>query len=94
MKNMIGYDVADILALAGLARKQTLLEMLVPAIGLVAAGVVIGAGVGLLFAPETGRLLRDDLRQGVGNKVSQLRDRAVNETKTAFANNVSTHPTV
>lgn len=94
MKNIIGYDVADVLALAGLVRKPTTLENLLPAIGFIAAGVVIGAGVGLFFAPETGRLLRDDVSRNVNARVGQLRERVTekaNETKQAFLNN-STAP--
>jgi hypothetical protein len=90
MKNIIGYDVADVLALAGLARRPTTLESLLPAIGLIAAGVVIGAGVGLLLAPESGRLLRDDVSRNVNARVGQLRERVTekaNETKQAFLNN-------
>jgi hypothetical protein len=98
MKNIIGYDMADILALAGLARKQTMLEALLPALGLVAAGVVIGAGVGLFFAPESGRLLRDDVRQGVGTRVGQLRERVLSEKGTekreTFGNNAVPHSSV
>lgn len=97
MKNIIGYDMADVLALAGLARKPTTFEMILPAIGLVAAGVVIGAGFGLFFAPESGRLLRDDVSRNVNSRVGQLRERVTekaNETKQAFLNNAVSHSNV
>ncbi len=79
MKNIIGYDMADVLALAGLARRPTMLETGLPAVGLIAVGALVGAGLGLFFAPESGRLLRDDVRQGVGSRVGQLRDRVLSE---------------
>ena len=97
MKNIIGYDMADVLALAGLVRKPTTFEMVLPAIGLVAAGVVIGAGLGLFFAPESGRLLRDDVSRNVNSRVGQLRERVTekaNETKQAFLNNATPHSNV
>jgi hypothetical protein len=97
MKNIIGYDMADVLALAGLVRKPTTLENILPAIGLVAAGVVIGAGLGLFYAPESGRLFRDDVTRNVNARVGQLRDRVTekaNETKQAFLNNATPHSNV
>ena len=97
MKNIIGYDMADVLALAGLARKPTTFEAVLPAIGLIAAGVVIGAGLGLFFAPESGRLLRDDVSRNVNSRVGQLRERVTekaNETKQAFLNNTASHSNV
>jgi hypothetical protein len=97
MKNIIGYDMADVLALAGLARKPTTFETLLPAIGLVAAGIAIGAGLGLFLAPESARLLRDDVGRNVNYHMGQLRERVAekaNETKQAFLNNTTPHSNV
>jgi hypothetical protein len=100
MKNIIGYDMADVLALAGLARRPTMLEAILPAVGLIAVGAVVGAGLGLLFAPESGRLLRADVRQGVETRVGQLKERAMSdkgartETREAFPNNGGPHSSV
>lgn len=48
----------DILAAAGLDYRPSLLEALLPAAGLFAAGALFGSGIALLFAPKSGRELR------------------------------------
>jgi YtxH-like protein len=71
------YDLEDALGLVGLARRRSMLGMFLPAIGLLAAGVAIGAGVGLAFAPSSGRRLRQD----VGGRLDQIRDRVKKESQ-------------
>lgn len=71
MKKMFGYDVDDVLHYAGLERRATFLESLLPALSLLFVGAAIGAGVGLVFAPSSGR----NLRQGVSDKIDRLRVR-------------------
>jgi gas vesicle protein len=58
--------------------------VIAPAIGLVAAGAAFGAGMGLVFAPLSGRRLRED----VGGRFDRLRDRfkkAPHSTRSANA---------
>ncbi len=85
MKRIMGYEMGDILALVGVTRKRTFLGAVLPALGLIAAGVAVGAGVGLIFAPSSGRHLRGDLRegvrQGVGARLDQMRARIRTEHK-------------
>ncbi len=77
------YDFGDALRLVGLARRRSMLGMFVPAIGLLAAGAAIGAGVGLAFAPSSGRRLRQD----VGGRLDQIRERVKKESQSQHYNN-------
>jgi hypothetical protein len=45
---------------------------IVPSLALFGAGLLVGAGLALLFAPTSGRELRDEL----GERAAELRDRA------------------
>jgi gas vesicle protein len=77
MKKVIGYDLDDILDLVGLERRRSIIGSMLPAIGLVAIGAAIGAGVGLMFAPSSGRRLR----QEVGDRFDQIRERVKSEAQ-------------
>lgn len=77
MKKVIGYDLDDILDLVGLERRRSVVGIVLPAIGLVAAGAAIGAGIGLMFAPSSGRRLR----QEVGDRFDQIRERVKSEAQ-------------
>lgn len=56
----------------GLEKKRTTTDILLPSVALFSAGLLVGAGLGLLFAPKPGRELRHD----VSNKFHDLRNRA------------------
>jgi len=73
MKNLIGYDIDDVLDLVGLARRRSLIEAVLPAMGFVVLGAAIGAGVGLMLAPSSGRRLR----QEVGDRLDQVKSRVM-----------------
>jgi sensor domain CHASE-containing protein len=75
MKNIIGYDIDDLLNFAGLQRRTTFLGSVLPAVGLVAIGAAFGAAVGLSFAPSSGRRLRQDM----SDRLEQLRERMKTE---------------
>jgi hypothetical protein len=85
MKRIMGYKIDDVLALMGVARKRSSLGAMLPSLALIAAGAAVGAGVGLVFAPSSGRHLRGDLRegvrQGVGARLDQIRSRIRKEHK-------------
>lgn len=59
----------------GLERRRTVTDMLLPALGLFSLGVVVGAGLGLMFAPKPGTELRGDVRRGIGTVRNRLRRR-------------------
>jgi YtxH-like protein len=75
-KLMRGYDLDDALRLIGRSRRRSALEMLLPALALLAAGAAVGAGVGLVFAPSSGRRLREDM----SGRIDKLRERVQKES--------------
>ena len=44
--------------------------------GIFAAGIVLGAGLAVLFAPRAGSEIREELRDRIGEKISNLRPAA------------------
>jgi len=59
----------DALAAIGLETRRSAMDYLWPAAGLFAAGIVVGAGLGLVFAPKSGR----ELRAAIGDQTASLR---------------------
>ncbi len=63
----------DILSAIGLQSRRSLAQTLLPNLGFMAAGVVLGGGLALLLAPRTGAQTRDVLGnglQGLARKVA------------------------
>ena len=87
---MRGYELDDALRLIGVARRRSALELLLPALGLLAAGAAIGAGIGLAFAPSSGRRLRED----VGGRLDQIRERVKKESEKHSNASVTSTPTL
>lgn len=56
-------DKDDLLNLIGLETRRDTSEQILPVLGAFAAGILVGAGLGLLLAPKPGNQLRDDLKQ-------------------------------
>ncbi|MCY1015158.1 YtxH domain-containing protein [Pyxidicoccus sp. MSG2] len=56
-------DKDDLLNLIGLETRRDTADTLLPVLGAFAAGILVGAGLGLLLAPKPGNQLRDDLKQ-------------------------------
>lgn len=69
----------DILAAIGLQTKRTAADMVVPALGLFGVGMVVGAGLGLLFAPKTGAQTREAIGHGVGDVARRVKARLARE---------------
>ncbi len=55
---------------------QSYKSSLVPAIAFFGVGVLVGAGIGLLFAPQTGQELRNDLMGRVDELKKYATDRS------------------
>lgn len=70
-----GYDAATerLLERLGLEHKRSTMEVVLPAIGIFAAGVTVGALLGVMFAPKRG----DELRGDVKHRLEDLRERGV-----------------
>lgn len=52
------------------------------------AGVGIGAGLGILFAPKSGKETREDLKRKLDDFVEELRNVDINEVKEEFLKKV------
>ncbi len=75
LKNLgsnLKVDKDDILAALGLQTKDEATDYVLPALGIFGAGLLVGAGLGLLMAPRTGRAMRKEL----GRRVDKVTDRA------------------
>lgn len=56
----------DVLARLGLQTRMTTTDFLMPALGLFGAGLIVGAGLGLLFAPRPGHEMRAEIGRRAG----------------------------
>jgi len=61
----------EIIRALGLHARQNHGSDIVPSVALFGAGLLVGAGLALLFAPSSGRELRDE----IGERASELRDK-------------------
>jgi hypothetical protein len=62
----------EIIRALGLQARRTNGSDVVPSVALFGAGVLVGAGLALLFAPTSGR----ELREEIGERAAELKDRA------------------
>ena len=76
----------DLLAAIGLATQQTVTERLLNFAGAFAAGTLVGGIAGLLFAPKSGRGLREDLGDRIRSVPDALR-KSIPDAGTEAANN-------
>jgi hypothetical protein len=68
------FSAEDALAMVGLARRHGSLERTLSAIGLVAVGAAVGAGVALVLAPTSGEKLRARIAEGLDDAKDRLQD--------------------
>jgi hypothetical protein len=69
----------------GLRREDpTVLEVVLPGLGLFVLGACVGAGAALLFAPKSGR----ELRRDISAKASELKDTVRNALPMIHENGV------
>ena len=62
----------DLLDLMGLAPKRGFFELIFPAIGIFGAGLAVGAGIGMMLAPQSGPDLRRNLMDKYREKTTDL----------------------
>jgi hypothetical protein len=62
-KGFRDLDRERVLGMMGMEQRRTTAERVVPFFALFGAGVLVGVGVGLMFAPRAGRELRNDLKE-------------------------------
>lgn len=61
-KQLSNLEKDDILKVFGVEERRSAMDVVLPALGLFGVGVLVGAGIGLMLAPKSGRELRDELR--------------------------------
>lgn len=61
-KQLSNLEKDDILKVFGVEERRSAVDVVLPALGLFGVGVLVGAGIGLMLAPKSGRELRDELR--------------------------------
>lgn len=73
VKDMASYlpSAEDVIRALGVHTRRTSGSEVLPGLALFGAGILVGAGLALLFAPSTGH----DLREEIGERVNHLRDR-------------------
>jgi hypothetical protein len=78
--NLKDLDKNDVLRALGIESRNT--SYILPAIGLFGAALIIGAGIGLLLAPKSGRELRNDVGERMSGMKARVR-RQVDEVREA-----------
>lgn len=63
LSDIRNFSREDLLDALGLEQKHTAADWILPGIGLFAAGLLVGAGLGLILAPKSGAELRADLAE-------------------------------
>jgi len=77
LKYLQDIDRDDILEAIGLQERRSAWAATFGSIGIFALGCLVGAGIGLAFAPKAGNELRTDLGEKVRKKAQELQQ---NET--------------
>ena len=65
LKDLKKLGTDDFLAAVGLQTRRSAADYLLPVLGLFSAGIAVGLGLGLMFAPRPGRELRHELSRQV-----------------------------
>jgi hypothetical protein len=73
LKELKKLDADDLLEYVGLQRRDSN-DWIVPAISALGVGLLVGAGLGLLFAPKEG----SELRRGLKDRLSRGEETAFN----------------
>ncbi len=76
-------DKDDLLELVGLEARRSAGDKVVPALAIFGAGVLLGAGLGLLLAQKPGRELREDLRGRLGKAAEDAKSTVESATRSA-----------
>lgn len=70
LENLTNMSRMDLLRSIGLAPRFG--DYILPALGIFAAGAVLGAGTALMLAPRSGEKLRRQLREEMRSKLGEL----------------------
>ncbi len=73
--NLGNWSKDDMLDALGLAPRRGFMDYFFPAVGLFGAGLLLGAGLGMILAPQSGPELRRNLFEKARQKVPDVIDR-------------------
>ena len=62
INNLKNLDRDDMLEVLGLQSRRSAADYILPTVGIFSVGLLVGAGLGLLLAPKSGRELVEDLK--------------------------------
>ena len=79
LENLTNMSRMDLLRTIGLAPRVS--DYILPALGIFAAGAVIGAGTALMLAPRSGQKLRRQIREEMRSKLGELEQLLEGEEK-------------
>lgn len=65
IEKLRAYDTDDLLSALGIETRTRWADVAAPLLGAFGVGLLVGAGIGLMFAQRPGRELREDLRQRI-----------------------------
>jgi hypothetical protein len=69
------FNKARLLEALGLAERPSAFSVVMGTLGTFALGALLGAGVGMLSAPKTGRELRSKLRKQFNRQLAEMEQR-------------------
>ncbi|MGV3624458.1 MAG: hypothetical protein ACO1OB_26805 [Archangium sp.] len=72
-KHIPDVDKDDLLDLVGLESRRSTGDKIVPALAIFGAGLLVGAGLGLLFAQKPGKKLRGELRDRISKGAEEVK---------------------
>ncbi len=81
INNIQGVGIDDVLGSVGLERRRSAMDKILPALGYIGLGTVIGAGAALLLAPSSGK----ELRAKVQNQLEDAKTRVDNGLRSVEA---------
>ncbi len=76
-KDITDITTDDVLAALGLQTRRTAGDYLLPALGIFGVGLLVGAGIGLLFAPKPGA----EIRHQIGSRIRRRRSEVESESE-------------
>jgi hypothetical protein len=64
--NMNTFTKDELLKALGLETRKAAADYVLPVLGVFGAGLIVGAGLGILFAPKTGHEIRSEIGDRMG----------------------------
>jgi hypothetical protein len=74
LNDLTKMDKDDILKLMGIQTKHSTSDWVTKTLGTFGAGILVGAGIGVLLAPKQGRALRQDIQDRLRRAPEDLED--------------------